>query len=419
MDLIPVGVYRFVAPPMGQWYLERIMNRFEFPFKVYNAGEDIIQRVSKRWDSVTGNLGVMMNGLRGAGKTMTAQILANSLMDKLDIPVLVVREPIPLQSVFSAVQQNMVVIFDEFEKTHNENIAPGCQQELLSTIDGMSRSHHKRLVIFTTNSPSMDGNFLDRPSRIHYKFEFARVADEIIEGLIEDSLPQRLMHFKPDIMDFLHSRDICTIDIVKAVISEVNIFEESPTEFEDKLNVAKGTPPAFKVFILDEHGNEKEVISRFFRPHMDHHTGLLTGSKSRIQEFKDKMETVEIDDDSVWSEQTTVRLLEKCEEDACWLAEIKLPKYKTFYNRYGFLGNECLWLDNPPDGWKLPSAAEALDDKKVRKQVLSLWEQSTCEETLHGTGKRAVYKVKILPVPKEIYYSPRFSVTGTSAYIGD
>jgi len=246
---LPGGVYRFVQPKMEPWYMDRVSDRFEFSFKVYDASSKVINRICSFWKANGGNLGILMNGLRGAGKTMTAQLLANKYISEANIPVLVIRDPIPLQIVFDNVHQDMVIIFDEFEKTHDERLIPGVQQALLSTIDGMSRSAHNRLIIFTTNTIEINENFRDRPSRIHYKFEFSRVANEIIEGLIRDSLPQHLQHFKSDIMLFLNTRDICTIDIVKAVIAEVRTFEESPLTFEGILNIAKGEPPSYSIHL--------------------------------------------------------------------------------------------------------------------------------------------------------------------------
>ena len=190
------GVYHFVQPMMGPWFLNRSHNAFEFPYKIYDASEHIIKRIKTYWSVNGGNLGVLMNGIRGTGKTLTAQLLANDLIKELDVPVLVVKDPIPLDAVLHEVKQDFVIIFDEFEKSHEE---PD-QQRLLSAIDGMSRSAYKRLFVFTTNNTTIDENFKDRPSRIHYQFEFARISDEIIDMLIEDSLPEDLKHFKTDIL---------------------------------------------------------------------------------------------------------------------------------------------------------------------------------------------------------------------------
>ena len=395
VKVLPPGVYTYRQSMTG-WWLERTSPKFEFPFKVYNASGDIINRIKRYWQRNTGNLGVLMNGLRGAGKTMTAQLLANDLIEEEGLPVLVVRNPIPLQIVFTAVQQNMVVIFDEFEKTHdNEN-----QQQLLSTIDGMSRSSFDRLIIFTTNKTEIDANFRDRPSRIHYKFEFMRVADEIIEGLIDDSLPEDLIRFKPDIFEFLNSRAICTIDIVKAVISEVVTFRESPLEFEGMLNVAKGEPPAYTIEILHPEKNTVvNVFSHYFRLSgtNSYTTSLLAGNQRSVDKFRDNGSPYTIHSRG-WDGGSRIMLLDKCEEEGCFLAKLAAPRSKTIFKGFHFLEDAQLWLDNRPEDFKFPYSPDIVaKDPEAREALEDLWYQAQEAGTQYGTGDAAVFKIRITP----------------------
>jgi hypothetical protein len=411
---LPPGVYRFAQSREG-WWLERTSAAFEFPFKVYHASGHIINRIKTYWKNNRGNLGILMNGLRGAGKTMTAQLLSNDLIEELGVPVLVVRGPIPLQVVFDQVQQDMIVIFDEFEKTHDENLHPGAQQSLLSTIDGMSRSSAERLIIFTTNSTNINENFRDRPSRIHYRFEFSRVADEIIDGLIDDSLPADLQHFKPDIFEFLNSRKICTIDIVKAVIAEVNTFRESPLQFEDMLNVAKGEPPAYTVEILNPKTNTVlTTFSHFFRLDggYQQYAPLLSGNKRSIKDFEDNGQSIQFRS-RTWDGGCSIVLLEKTEEEFCWLAQLCGSRSKTIYKDFEFLGNGQFWLDNKPEGWKFPFSRKIVkDDPEALERLMEVYENSLNYGTAYGTGERATFKVRISPERNALKAPTRYKADG-------
>lgn len=396
-ETLPGGVYRFVNTDQG-WYLERTQDNFEFAFKVYNGCDALISRIEKFWKSNGGNLGIMLGGLRGSGKTMAAQLLANSLIKSKNIPVLVVRNFIPLNEIFTNVKQDLLVIYDEFEKTHDKEE----QQALLSVVDGMSRSTYNRLIVFTTNTPAIDENFKDRPSRIHYHFEFKKVADEIIEGLINDSLPEDLHHFKNEIFEFLHSRSICTIDIVKAVIAEVKTFKESPRQFEEMLNISKGEPLSFTVKILNPDTNaELKTICHSFKTdaHYPNQLSLLNGNTRSINKFIETKRTETILSRS-WDGNYIVNLLEKCAEENCWLAELAVPKAKTQFDEFKNLYDDydSLYLDIRPADWEFNFTSESVSKNKTQFRKLSLlWDKAQSSKTVHGTGKRAVFKVLIEP----------------------
>lgn len=410
---LPGGVYQYGVSPFGSWFLNRTNDFFEFPFKIYPAGDSVIERIVRNWNSNPGNLGVLMNGLRGAGKTLSAQLLANRLIRDLHLPVLVVRNPIPLQVVLDAVRQDMMIIFDEFEKSHDAE----AQQALLSTVDGMSRNAWKRLFLFTTNTTQINENFVDRPSRIHYQFEFQRVADEIIEGLIDDSLPADLKHFKSDILAFLQTRAMCTIDIVKAVISEVKTFRESPMEFEDLLNITKGEPPAYTVSILDPETNAIEkVFKDYFKLHSNY-TGwmpLLGGNKRQIADFVEKGRQIELASDN-FDGLYWINLLEKSEEEGCWLANLGVPFSKTFWADFKgelYDSGDRFYYDVRPQGWSLPFTPGTKDvDSGLADKLQELYETSSSNRTLYGTGQRAIFKIQITANRTPIYRASRYSVT--------
>ncbi len=388
-EIIPGGIYQFVMTMQG-WFIEKKAEEFEFPFKVYHASDGIMDRIVKFWETNSGNLGVLMNGLRGAGKTMTAQLLANRLIKDHNLPVLVVSSPIPLGLLFDTIRQDMMVIFDEFEKSHDEKH----QQALLSTIDGMSRNTHKRLIVYTTNTPDINENFKDRPSRIHYQFEFNRVSDEVIEGLIDDSLPIELMHLKENILSFLSTRKICTIDIVKAVIAEVKTFCEPPQE--SVLNISKGEPPAYKILIVDP--NTNEVLSVFHdyfslrsygEDDYDREPGkaeLLFGGNSRaISKFHQFQDVQYNSYEGVY----VVRLVEKCEEPGYWLAYLAVPKCKTPYDEHGdFTHGYKFFLDEKPSDWKpLKKGSDEMEEK---------WQKAINTNTVFGTGNKILFKIRIV-----------------------
>ncbi len=76
---LPIGVYKLEKGAFDSLYLSHLKDKFNFPYKIYGVETDFVKRVQKTWDNTTGNLGVLLNGLKGTGKTVTAQIIANEM----------------------------------------------------------------------------------------------------------------------------------------------------------------------------------------------------------------------------------------------------------------------------------------------------------------------------------------------------
>ncbi len=68
-----------------EFYLERISKEFDFSYKVYGFNRSFVDRVVRTYDNLNGNLGILFNGLKGTGKTVTAKRICNAL----NLPVLV------------------------------------------------------------------------------------------------------------------------------------------------------------------------------------------------------------------------------------------------------------------------------------------------------------------------------------------
>lgn len=125
-------------PMMTRIGLRRIADRFEFDFKIYELGtEPMIRLIKKTWEStpfIEGgkNLGVIFNGIKGTGKTLSAKLLCNAI----NLPV--------------------VIVQNDF-KGEDDDI-------LLRLIDGVYNAK-RRLYVLTTNQLTLNENLLGRPGR--------------------------------------------------------------------------------------------------------------------------------------------------------------------------------------------------------------------------------------------------------------
>ena len=359
--ILPSGIYRYVETMTG-WYIEKIASRYNFPYKLYGTHDPIITRIQRAWEGLEGNFGVLLNGIKGTGKTITAQVVANWAVDQ-GYPVLTVPSPIPLSEILERIEQPMVVIFDEFEKSHKK---PEDQQKLLSAIDGMSRNINKRLFVFTTNVMEIDDNFIDRPSRIRYCWEFRRLNDSIIEMILDDMLDKRLKELRSSIVTYLNTRKILTIDIVKTTITECNLFKETPDEFESIMNLSAQEPRGYILSIIEK-GEVIGEIAQFFKPtrknELQRLQKLLTksGREEAIFSTFDMQRTITFD-----SNGQLIKIVDSTEKTNEWICHAQIPPFKSWIGKRLLreIYEEGLWIDEQPIDWTIPKWAKKLETGK-------------------------------------------------------
>ena len=245
-------VYQSPNPMDKRLGLTRVGDKFTFDYKIYDlGGSEMFDKVKAVWESEcfaknNRNLGIIYNGIKGTGKTVSAKLLCNSL----DIPTIIINhayEGLILDFV-QALEFECVIFIDEAEKTFTGDD----QQILLKMIDGVYNKSRK-LYLLTTNTLSINENLISRPGRIRYIQEFGNLSAEAVNMYIEDNLLD--MSKKNQILETVDLLEISTIDILKAIVEEVNILGK----IDQKTNL--NIPRANYVFdILFMRGSGEEDI---------------------------------------------------------------------------------------------------------------------------------------------------------------
>lgn len=233
------GIYQIHQNPMtGEIFLERIADKFYFGFKLYGIDETFVTHVLDTYSKQSSkhNLGVLLNGAKGTGKTVTAKMLCN----KLGLPVLIVDRPLNgLSNFLAGINHDCVFLFDEFEKNFRLTDDDGedrAGESLLSIMDGVYNGENCHIFIMTTNELRVNDNLLSRPSRIRYLKSFGDVIDrKILEEYVDDNL--KYPQYRDEIMDFFDTLTIGTIDILQSLVDEVNLHNCGVSEFKDFFNV--------------------------------------------------------------------------------------------------------------------------------------------------------------------------------------
>ena len=221
IDRLPAGNYVIQFNPMMGYYLEMIES-FPIITKVYGSAAADADRILNTFRARSKNLGVLLNGLKGSGKTLTSRLVCQKAQE-LGMPTLLINTAYTGDAFYQflyQIKQECVIMLDEFEKTYDEEQ----QASMLTVLDGTYPS--KKLFLLTSNvQGKIDPHLITRPGRIHYHFEFNGLDAKFIKEFAEDTLQD-----KSQIKDLLR---VCSafqpmnFDSLSAIIWEMNQYKET------------------------------------------------------------------------------------------------------------------------------------------------------------------------------------------------
>ena len=233
-DKLPLGVYLTqFNDSTGEYYLVA-KEQFKLPSKIY-GNHDIVNRWLKSWKhNSEKNLGILLSGTKGTGKTITAQ----KFCIESQMPVIIVNSPHGggyakgfNNFISNPVFANSIVFIDEFEKVYNERDSQG---ELLGLLDGAFMT--KLIFLLTVNENQLNEYLNNRLNRIKYHKSYEDLEPEVVEEVIEDLLINK--EHKDSIYKFFDKINICTFDLLVNVIKEMNLFNEDAIACGMHLNLS-------------------------------------------------------------------------------------------------------------------------------------------------------------------------------------
>lgn len=256
-DKLPVGIYILNYDEISGFTLnEMSITSFAMPSKIFGNVVDISNRVINRFKTFNPNknLGVMLYGVKGSGKSITAKHICNSAL----MPVIIIDKAINADMVefFSKIQQKCILFFDEFDK----NYVDVDQEKLLPLFDGFSDTN--MLILLTCNSIHLiNDNFISRPSRILYSIHFGGLTNDDVCDVINHNLHDKV--HTENIMKICDVLDNVTMYTLCFIIDEVNFSGDCDIDSMVTLLNIDSVPGVYSYIVSNAQGTHYDISTNF------------------------------------------------------------------------------------------------------------------------------------------------------------
>lgn len=257
---LPVGTYEVNFSKMMGFYLSTHNDLVVSEEKIYGSTPKKVDKVLKSFSMVDRNFGVILSGKKGIGKSLFARQLAVKAKD-YNLPLIIVDAYIPgIANFLSSIEQEVIVLFDEFEKTFANNDEFKPQEEMLSLFDGIDGG--KKLFIVTCNEVrKLNSYLLNRPGRFHYHFILGNPNPDEIKEYMTDKLNPEYHYLIKKLIGFSMNVDL-TYDVLRAIAFEINngfSFEETLMD----LNISKEESISYKISVEFSDGHIRTIPKQY------------------------------------------------------------------------------------------------------------------------------------------------------------
>ena len=261
-DSLPIQSYIVRYDKMSGFFLESYPN-ISITEKIYGVHKEKVAKVMKSFKIFDRNLGVILSGEKGIGKSICAKLLAEDAVAK-GYPLIVVNQYIPgIADYITSIEQEVVVLFDEFDKTFfsgDRDSIGDPQTEMLTLFDGLSMG--KKLFVVTCNELKNLNNYLvNRPGRFHYHFRFDYPTDNEIREYLTDKLSAAAATEIEKVVSFAHKVNL-NYDCLRSIAFELSIGNSFEDAIAD-LNIMNIQREDYNLVVMFKGGARSRMLKDY------------------------------------------------------------------------------------------------------------------------------------------------------------
>ena len=251
---IPPGAYKVDFHKMRGTFLTKTEIKLSHG-KIYSKSQSIADHIVEAYkkNDPTKNMGVLLSGDRGLGKTLTSRLVIEQLIK--DHAVIMCSMYTPDLADFLSNIKNAVVLMDEFEKFMGGNIQGNDaedeqtkQETILSVLDGNTGSAGNLYLLTVNNVYKLDDNLKSRPGRIRYHYKYVSETADVVRSYCIDNLNDKSQ--VEEVVKTLGSAKYVSMDIISSFVKEMNDFPGSkPVDILEYLNIEQDTDGSYTMTI--------------------------------------------------------------------------------------------------------------------------------------------------------------------------
>ena len=253
------AVYTVVFVPMQGFFLKK-HSPLIVEEKLYGKHEQKINKLLKAYEHFERPMGVIFSGDKGIGKSIAARMLCQKSVEK-GLPVILVEESFDgLAQFLNSIEQECVVLFDEFEKNFKKvydrdgDEKDNAQDSLLSLFDGTG-NNVKRLYLITCNDTYQLSDFMvNRPGRFHYHIRWEYPTQKEITEYLKDKVKPEYHDQIEEVLKFTAYQEL-NYDCLRAIAFELNMGQKFIEALED-LNIKNDTNERYDLTVQFRNGEE-------------------------------------------------------------------------------------------------------------------------------------------------------------------